>query len=418
MQPVQDAELVQPAGLARENLRHLGREEPRVILVVLLFAGGALLLFLSGIARYTGYGLDENVYVNSARALIDNSGQWTPDHPPLGKSLLAIGIKIAGDNALGWRVAAAMAGSLTLVAVMLMAYLFVGSLEYTVAAGLLTIFNNFLFVMSRVATLDTFLMLYLFWGYLLFCAAIGTSYPATKRNLCLILSGILLGLAAAVKWNGLFSIAGLVLIGAIAYLRERNFSLRWMLASFSLLAPSAYCLTFSPLFRSRGESFTFGNLVRAQTEMFVYMRSLPGNIFIHVPWYRWPFQIEPQRGIDYLVGNYAVTFGGLLALGFCLWRVVRRFALAEFTIVALYATSLLQWLAIPRKVTYYYYYYPCVLLLGLAITLALARWQRKTLLGVRLVLIPVLAAFMMFLFCYPHMAGLQAPWDTIFGYWR
>jgi hypothetical protein len=148
------------------------------------------------------------------------------------------------------------------------------------------------------------------------------------------------------------------------------------------------------------------------------MRSIPGNIFITVPWFHWPFQIEPQRGLMYLVGNYAVTFGGLVALGFCAWRAVRGLALLELTIVTLYLVNLLQWLAIPRKLMCYYYYYPCALLLGLALVLALARWERKSFAGMRVSLIPVVAAMVIFLFCYPHMAGLGAPWDTALGYWR
>ena len=77
-------------------------EEHRVMLIVAAFVAGALLLFLFGIDRYPRYGLDESIYVSSARSLIDGTSIWTPDHPPLGKSLIAVGIKFAGDRALGW----------------------------------------------------------------------------------------------------------------------------------------------------------------------------------------------------------------------------------------------------------------------------------------------------------------------------
>ena len=59
-------------------------EERRAGLIVASFALGALLFFLWGIARYPGYGLDENNYVSSARALVDSTSIWNPDHPPLG----------------------------------------------------------------------------------------------------------------------------------------------------------------------------------------------------------------------------------------------------------------------------------------------------------------------------------------------
>ena len=393
-------------------------EEHRVMLIVAAFVAGALLLFLFGIDRYPRYGLDESIYVSSARSLIDGTSIWTPDHPPLGKSLIAVGIKFAGDRALGWRASGAVAGSLTLAAIMLLAYALLHSVEYMVIAGLLTMFDNFLFVMSRTATLDTFLMLFMFWGYLLFAAAVGAEGSRRKQTICLILSGILFGLAAACKWNALFSIATVFAIALCPNGRRRNFSIPALLASFSALPAVAYAVTFIPLFRSKGMAFSVMNLLSAQREMFLFMKPITGNIFINDPWFYWPFQIEPQRGLNFLVGNYAVTFSGVVALGFCAWRLFRRAALPELTIVSLYLANWLQWVVIPRRIVYYYYYYPCALLLSIALVLALARWQRKSLFGVRLGLIPVLAAILIFLFCYPRMAGLGAPWDTALGYWR
>jgi dolichyl-phosphate-mannose--protein O-mannosyl transferase len=167
-----------------------------------------------------------------------------------------------------------------------------------------------------------------------------------------------------------------------------------------------------------GVPLTVANLIDAQRQIYHLLKPITGNPAIHVPWYRWPFQIEPQRGLRYLVGNYAVMFGGLAALAICLWRASRDFAVAELAISGLYLANLLQWLVIPRSVLYYYYYYPCALLLSLALVVALARWERKTVLGVRLDLIPVIAAIGIFLFSYPQMAGLGPPWDSALGYWR
>jgi hypothetical protein len=232
-----------------------------------------------------------------------------------------------------------------------------------------------------------------------------------------MLSGILLGLAAACKWNALFSIAALLTIGTIVYIRQRNFSFPLLLASFTLLPVSAYIVTFVPLFRYMGKPFTLWNLAEMQGEMYHFMKALTGNGYVNIPWFAWPFQIAPQRGLMYLAGNYAVMFGGLVALGVCAWRLVGRFAVPEFTIVTLYFVNLTQWVVIPLKFGYYYYYYPCALLLGIALVLALFRWQRKHIFGVRLSLIPVVAAMVIFLVCYPHMASLGSPWDTVLGYW-
>ena len=155
-----------------------------------------------------------------------------------------------GDNAVGWRVGSAIAGSLTLAAIMLLTYALLHSVEYMVIAGLLTIFDNFLFVMSRIAMLDAFLMLFLFWGYLFFLAGMATEYDRRTRSICLVLSGTFFGLATACKWNGLFSIAALTCIGFIVYLRQRNFSLPLFLVSFSVV-PSIGLQRYLPSVVSR-----------------------------------------------------------------------------------------------------------------------------------------------------------------------
>jgi len=84
----------------------------------------------------------------------------------------------------------------------------------------------------------------------------------------------------------------------------------------------------------------------------------------------------------------------------------------------LYVLNLLQWVVTPRPVTYYYYYYPSAMFLGTALAVALRRTQRPQIFGVRLtVILPVLAA-LVFLYCYPRMAHLDAPWDCMFGCWN
>ena len=68
----------------------------------------------------------------------------------------------------------------------------------------------------------------------------------------MVLSGVLLGLAASCKWNAVFSIAALFLVGTILYWRQRNFSFPVLLASLSALPAASYAVRFVPLFRALG----------------------------------------------------------------------------------------------------------------------------------------------------------------------
>jgi dolichyl-phosphate-mannose--protein O-mannosyl transferase len=140
------------------------------------------------------------------------------------------------------------------------------------------------------------------------------------------------------------------------------------------------------------------------------------NPFITSPWYTWPLNTSPERALSYLVGNPVVTWGGLAALILCLWRFCKTVALPEGLLLLLFAANFLQWAATPEKGLFYYYYYPSVMILGVAIALAV-RTLPPTIFGVRVSVIVLLAAVVVFLWCYPRMVHLESPWDCALGCW-
>src|SRR5271166_1918827 len=132
----------------------------------------ALFLFLAGIGNPPMPIFDESSYVMGARSLLSGTQDLNPEHPPLAKFLIAGGMKLFGDNPLGWRLAGAALGALTVVAIFLWTYLLLRDYALSLTAAGLTLFNNFLFVMSRVAMLDVFYFAFVMWGVLAFSAAV------------------------------------------------------------------------------------------------------------------------------------------------------------------------------------------------------------------------------------------------------
>jgi 4-amino-4-deoxy-L-arabinose transferase-like glycosyltransferase len=140
----------------------------RIWLTALALGVASLSIFLWGITKphYAFY--DESQYIDSAHALLAQAPNPNPEAPPLGKLLIAGGITIFGDNPFGWRALGAVFGVLTLVGVYLWSYLLVRDYTLALTAALLTLFNNFLYVMSRVAMMDIFLVAFLIFGLLAF----------------------------------------------------------------------------------------------------------------------------------------------------------------------------------------------------------------------------------------------------------
>jgi len=386
---------------------------------VVLFSFG-LLVFKIG--QPPTYVIDEKVYVESARNLLHVGADATLDsHPPLAKFLIAGGMKLVGDNPAGWRLASTLFGSFTVLGVFLWTYVLLGDYALAVTASLLTIFNNFLYVMSRLAMLDVFYFAFVVWALLAFTAAITLPLGLPKRCLLMLASGVLFGLGCSCKWTAVVSMAVAGAVAGFLFLRNRHnvrqIGLPILVLSFVILPSAVYCLSYWPQFIAIHKPFAIRDFFAMNAYVWRSHVAAPGNPAIGCPWYRWFFRTTPLRVMDYLMGNYVVMWGGVGALLICAVKFLRAPALAEGLIISLYAANVFQWVIIPEKMTQYYYYYPPATLLSLAIVLACASMPGAKIAGVRPVLIAVAAAGVFFLICYPKMAGLQAPFDCALTCW-
>src|SRR5258708_11474338 len=119
-----------------------------------------------------GFLLDESQYVGSANALLAHTPNTNPEAPPLGKLLIAVGIKSFGNNPLGWRIMSVVFGAFTLAGLLLWVRLLVEDYSIALIAALLTLLNNFLFVFARSAFIDIFLVGFSIFGFLPFTPAL------------------------------------------------------------------------------------------------------------------------------------------------------------------------------------------------------------------------------------------------------
>jgi dolichyl-phosphate-mannose-protein mannosyltransferase len=381
----------------------------------------ALLFFLAGIGNPPLYIYDESSYVNGARSLLSGTQDLNPEHPPLAKYFIAGGMKFFGDTPFGWRLAAAIFGALTLVAIFFWTYLLLRDYTLALTAAGLTLFGNFLFVMSRVAMLDVFYFAFVIWGVLAFTAALLLEISLARRRLLLVASGLLFGLGTACKWNAVVTLAAVGLVALVLYIRN-SFRLREVgvksLAGALIFVPvAAYALAYWPLCYRFHRPFTAAELIAMNAFIWRYHVNCPGNPALDVPWYRWFFRASPERGLSYLMGNFVVVWTGLLALVVCAWRFLRSQWMAEGLVTLFYAVNVLQWVVIPQKRLVYYYYYPPAMFLGVAIAIVLSRARSTQVLGIRLSVLLLVAAAVFFLYCYPRMASLQSPYDCMFGCW-
>lgn len=221
--------------------------------------GGPLLVALvAGVLRFWNLGsphaviFDETYYAKDSWALINQGyeGAWPKDvdkliladpskvnipvdpgyvvHPPVGKWIIGIGEQIFGFTPFGWRFMVAVLGTLSVLMLCRIGRRLFRSTFLGCLAGALLTVDGLHFVMSRTALLDLVLMFFVLasfgcllidrdWARRRLAAALpvdadGVLRPdvAVAERLRLgwrpwrIAAGLMLGLASATKWNGLY----------------------------------------------------------------------------------------------------------------------------------------------------------------------------------------------------------------------
>ncbi|MTA98308.1 MAG: phospholipid carrier-dependent glycosyltransferase [Actinobacteria bacterium] len=215
------------------------------ITLITLFS---LFLRLWNLNKPKGFIFDEVYYAKNANSLITHGVELNSAnqsefvvHPPLGKWLIGIGIKIFGNNEFGWRISAAVFGTLSILLIYLIAQrLFNSYLLSNIAAGLMAL-DGLNLVMSRVALLDIFLMFFILLATYLF-----------MRNQYW-LTGIALGMATGIKWSGAYLIP-IFLILSVNFVRTGLIRQALMrISQFIIIPIFTYLITWSGwLFTSNG----------------------------------------------------------------------------------------------------------------------------------------------------------------------
>lgn len=182
----------------------------------LFFAAISLMLRLINLEVPKGYVFDEVYYVDGARDLLKYGVEVVgskPEfvvHPPVGKWLIAFGMKIFGNNEFGWRFATAIFGTLIiLIFARLVHVLFYSPLLTAIGSALMAM-DGLLLVHSRTALLDLFLTFFIL-------CAIYFWYQNQHWG-----ASIFLGLACGTKWSAIYFLICLGLVSLYKVFSSRS----------------------------------------------------------------------------------------------------------------------------------------------------------------------------------------------------
>ena len=368
------------------------------VICLLLFAA-SFLLFLPFAGFPNEYNFDEYHYVIAAKLLVPPVENLNWEHPPLAKFLIGVGIALAGDRPLGWRIAGMVFGGLSVAGMYACALAIFRNRTLAVWAALITLFNMMLFVLARTAMLEIFLLAFLLWGIAGVSFAWDQHRPARQLRRLLAFAGVMFGLAAACKWVGWVPVIFVLLLWAVLRILQRTGAklyrapqltaedewyspalwqgLRWSdIALCMVIVPIlAYASAFIPFAWLPGVESTFGDIARLQRDMAVTQVSITGVHYYSSYWYQWPFghahiwfffkYVDERTRAIILLGNPTLMVPGFIAALFCAWVWWKRRTREVFLAAVWYWLLFLCFAVIPRKTSFFHYYLPAACLLSL-----------------------------------------------------
>ena len=235
---------------ALEGIRYLLHR--RWLLLILAFSTSVRFINLG---RPNELVFDEIYYVDGARDFlkygveIEKGSAEFIVHPPVGKWVIASGIKLFGDNSFGWRFTTALLGTISILFVYLIAKHLFNSQKWALLSAALVSLDGLHLVMSRTSLLDMTLMFFVLVGL----------YALLRENFWV--AGLLFGLAFATKWSAVYYIA----FFGVCYLVRDIYRIRA---------------------NKENEEGRVQNYLKATTSLSVQLGILPVLIYV-VSWFGW-----------------------------------------------------------------------------------------------------------------------------------
>jgi dolichyl-phosphate-mannose-protein mannosyltransferase len=351
--------------------------------------------------------------------------EWT--HPPLGKDFIALGILIFGMDPFGWRFMGTLMGILMVPAMYLFGMAVFKRTRYAFITAFLFTFDFMHFVQTRIATIDSYSVLFIILSFLCMYLYLNKNYNTQRVRstlLPLALSGLFFGLASASKWIGLYAGAGLAVLffyslsqrwreytavkaGIIpeigedtgravleGFWRKSAQTILWCGLFFIIVPIAIYLVSYIPFNIASGRSLSswshFQYAWDNQAAMYNYHSNLTATHPAESPWILWPPMIKPMwfykadwlpqgwMGSIATFGNPGVWWVGIMALVWLVVRIYRnkRFELISAFLLAGFLTEFLPWVLVTRA-TFIYHYFASVPFFVMAIVLYIREWEQR-----------------------------------------
>jgi dolichyl-phosphate-mannose-protein mannosyltransferase len=358
-------------------------------------------------AGYTAeqYALDNNeAWVWDFHA--DEGFAFNWDHPPLGRIIMSLPVRILGVSSLSRRIMPMMAGVLLSLVVYKIAQLLFPKREFIwITSALFVAMDGLVLSLSRIALVDTLLTLFI---------TTSIYFLLAKKYFW---SSIFWGAAAACKWTGVFLLTYVFIILLMQQKWKKKLVITNLLkvlktgALFVTTGVLVYLLSYTAVIYHYG----FKKVIHLHQQMFWYHSQLVATHPSQSSALSWPLNIKPVwfwvdygdklTGNIYALGNPLIFWTGLLAICFTLLLAIKSRDKRLWYLLLAYPVCWIQWIKSPR-IMFLYHYLPAIpfLCIMLAVVLAtILKFDKKLRWFVYFFVFSVMVTFIHF---YPFWTGI------------
>lgn len=372
----------------------LGRDGKEEYLEVSLVSGdGKMLIDEQNKAPFYPTYKDETYFdeIYHARTAYENILGLEPyesTHPPLGKLIISLGIRIFGMNPFGWRFMGTLFGVLMLPVLYHLIKQLTGNSFLSTIGTFLFAFDFMHFTQTRIATIDTYAVFFILLMYdaMVVFMRRDIKTESMKRLMTpLVLSGVFMGLGIASKWTVAYGALGLavmffVKIG-VAYSNENRkggdtaalfgkiFHIcLWCCLWFIAIPFAIYFVAFLPITTLEHNS-AWSSFITSQQHMFGYHSTLKEGHFFASTWYEWPIDYKPmwyyvntnmpnygEISTITAMGNPMLWWSFIPAFVATLVLAIKEKTRAGFVAVVGFLSVYLPWVLISRIAFIYHYF--------------------------------------------------------------
>lgn len=348
---------------------------------------------------YNSMYFDEIYHGRTAYENIKNIYPYEITHPPLGKIIISLGIRIFGMTPFGYRFMGTFFGVLMLLPLYILLKNMFGKTKVAMCGTTLFAFEFMHYTQTRIATIDTYGVFFILLSFLFMWRWMTAPYASSLKKtwLDLFLCGLSFGLGCASKWTVLYAGVGLAVlwllrvimkyraVGLERYGKELLGTIGLSVLFFIVVPVIIYCLSYIPYGLALGyqmpSMLTDQNYYKIIWDNQVYMLTYHNGVNQAHPyssrWYQWLFDVRPI--LYYL--NYSgstksafgafnsplISWGGLVALISTAVAFWKRRKPQVILIWVGYLCQFLPWVMISRT-TFAYHYFGCILFLTIAIS--------------------------------------------------